>query len=105
MTPRETLLAEAARLTAGDRDDAYGPPFQNLTHMADMASAYLSGKHRLPIRLDAEDMAWLMVFAKAARTVPSARDDNYIDAAAYAAIAGECRQIIEQNRDTATSPP
>lgn len=88
-------MAEASRLTTGDRNAAYGHPYDNLTHMADMVSAYVSGKHGKLLVLDAEDMAWIMVMAKASRTVATCKDDNYIDAAAYAAIAGECRGIIE----------
>lgn len=97
MTPREQLLATATSLTSGDRNAAYGSPFTNLTHMADMVTAFLRGKYGEMAALDAEDMAWIMIFAKASRTVASHRDDNYVDAAAYAAIAGECRQIIASN--------
>lgn len=94
---RETYLAEAARLTGGDRNVAYGPPHENLTHMADMVSAYLTGKYNAFLALDSEDMAWIMVMAKMSRTPASAKADNYIDAAAYAAIAGECRDILESH--------
>ena len=97
MTPRENMLAEAARLTSGDRNAAYGHPYANLSHMADMASAYLNGKYGVMIDLNSEDMAWIMVLAKISRTVASCKDDNYIDAAAYSAIAGECRAIIEKH--------
>ena len=92
---RADILAEAAKLTTGDRNAAYGHPHDNLTHMADMVNAYLTGKQGCVLSLDAEDMAWIMVFAKVSRTVATYKDDNYIDAAAYAAIAGECREIIE----------
>jgi hypothetical protein len=96
MTHRETLLEEAARLTSGDRNASYGAPHTNLTHMAGMASAYLSGKYGLSVDLNAEDMAWIMVMAKISRTVATLKDDNYVDAAAYSAIAGECRTIIDK---------
>jgi hypothetical protein len=92
---RADILAEATRLTTGDRNASYGSPFTNLQHMADMATAFLCGKYGDVVALDAEDMAWIMVFAKASRTVATFKDDNYIDAAAYAAIAGECREILE----------
>lgn len=95
MSIREAILAEAARLTCGDRNASYGPPYDNLTHMAQMVSGYLAGKYGASTKLDAEDMAWIMVFAKASRTVASFKADNYVDAAAYAAIAGECRETAE----------
>lgn len=102
MTPRETMLAEAARLTSGDRNAAYGHPYTNLTHMADMVTAYLDGKYGSSRSLTAEDMAWIMVLAKISRTVASFKDDNYIDSAAYSAIAGECREISERNQGNVT---
>jgi hypothetical protein len=92
---RADILAEAAKLTTGDRNASYGTPYDNLTHMAHMVSSYVCGKYGLPVELNAEDMAWIMVFAKVSRTVATYKDDNYIDAAAYAAIAGECREIAE----------
>lgn len=92
---RKAILEEAIRLTCGDRNESYGPPYDNLTHMAQMVSGYLTGKYGAATTLDAEDMAWIMVFAKASRTVQTFKADNYIDAAAYAAIAGECREAAE----------
>lgn len=90
-------MAEAARLTGGDRNAAYGPPHQNLMNMAAMVTAYLVGKYNIgSLFLDSEDMAWIMVMAKMSRTMTTTvKADNYIDAAAYAAIAGECRDNIE----------
>jgi len=92
---RENILSEAATLTAGDRNKAYGPPHENLTNMALLVQAYLTGKYNLDIYLSSEDMAWIMVMAKVSRTGASHKQDNYVDAAAYAAIAGECRHIID----------
>ena len=37
-----------------------------------------------------EDVAWMMTMLKAARALGGYHEDNYVDAAAYAAIAGEC---------------
>lgn len=92
---RETILTEAANLTSGDRNKAYGPPHENLTYMARLVRAYLFGKHNVDLDLDSEDMAWVMLMAKVSRTQTSHKQDNYVDASAYAAIAGECRHIIE----------
>jgi hypothetical protein len=91
---RENILIEAANLTAGDRNKAYGAPHDNLTYMARLVQAYLFGKHNVDLELDSEDMAWIMLMAKVSRTGASHKHDNYVDASAYAAIAGECRQII-----------
>lgn len=91
---RESILAEASTLTAGDRNKAYGEPHDNLTFMARLVSAYLFGAHKVDLDLDSEDMAWIMLMAKVSRTDASFKLDNYIDASAYAAIAGECRKTI-----------
>jgi hypothetical protein len=92
--PRVDMLHEAMRLTSGDRDKEYGPPFQNLSDCAALFTAYLDGRFRnttTPITLTAEDVAWLNVLQKIARTFSGhPKLDTYIDAAAYAAIAGEC---------------
>ncbi len=97
---RENILEEAARLTGGDRNVSYGPPHENLSFMADMVSAFIYGKYAIAMPLTSEDMAWLMVMAKISRTPTTNKADNYVDAAAYAAIAGECREIIEAPLDT-----
>jgi hypothetical protein len=39
-------------------------------------------------------MAWIMLLLKVARSSTGYKHDNYVDAAAYAAIAGECRNTI-----------
>ena len=91
---RENILTEATTLTAGDRNKAYGDLHDNLTYMARLVSAYMFGAHKVDLDLNSEDMAWIMLMAKVSRTNASFKHDNYVDAAAYAAIAGECRNII-----------
>ena len=95
--PRLEYLAEAARLTSGDRDREYGTPYNNLSDCALLWTAYLHGKYGGLIidphqfNLTAEDVAWFNNLQKTARTFSgSTKPDTYIDAAAYAAIAGEC---------------
>ena len=94
--PRLEYLATAAKLTSGDRDREYGNPYDNLSDCAMLWSAYIKGKYTLiddigSLQLTAEDVAWLNVLQKIARTFAGrAKTDTYIDAAAYAAIAGEC---------------
>jgi hypothetical protein len=72
-----------------------------------MINAYINSKQRCIARtrdsyevaLNAEDVAWIMVLVKMARSFqPGYHPDNYTDAAAYSAIAGECREIqIEED--------
>lgn len=100
ISARETILQDAADLTGGDRNKSYGSPHENLTFMADLVGAYIYGKYAAALPLTSEDMAWIMVMTKISRTPASQHRDNYVDAAAYAAIAGECRQIVDELIDT-----
>ena len=89
---RVQTLETAINLTAGDRNKAYGPPHRNLSDCALLWDAYLAIRNGAQI--DAEAVAWMNVLQKIARSAqPGYHPDNYTDAAAYSAIAGECRQI------------
>lgn len=94
---RLEYLQTAAALTSGDRDREYGTPYNNLSDCAALWSAYLGGKYSghvldcAAFQLTAEDVAWMNVLQKMARTFSgNSKPDTYIDAAAYSAIAGEC---------------
>lgn len=84
---RSDILTTAKNLTEGDRNDSYGDPYTNLSHAADLWNAYLGTRG-----IKARDVANMMVLVKLGRAKCGALGhfDNYIDAAAYAAIAGEC---------------
>jgi hypothetical protein len=88
---RIEILKRAAEVTGGERQDSYGPVKDNLTNIAEFWSAYLSQRNGIHVEVDASDAAWMMVMLKAARSLNGGyHEDNYVDAAAYAAIAGEC---------------
>ncbi len=85
---RLRILARAAEVTGGERQDSYGPVKMNLQRIADLWTAYLD----CGVTLRPESVAWMMVLLKMARSrADGYHEDNYIDAAAYSAIAGECR--------------
>ena len=86
---RVLALEEASRLTGGDRNADYGPPVVNLA-----ASGELKATMRRHIVRDlstAELEALDMVLTKIGRIItgPKPKRDNYIDGAAYMAIAWE----------------
>jgi hypothetical protein len=88
---RLEILKRAAEVTGGERQDSYGPVKDNLSNIAELWSVYLSQRNGMPVVVDASDVSWLMVMLKAARSLNGGyHEDNYVDAAAYAAIAGEC---------------
>jgi hypothetical protein len=92
---RGRVLAQASHITLGDRNDAYGPPERNHQRIADMWSAYLNldqARSDDYIEITANDVAVLMALLKIARTAEDTyHEDNYVDAAAYLAIAAEIR--------------
>jgi hypothetical protein len=96
---RVKLLEDAINITGNDRNKEYGEPWVNLTNIAELWQAYLVGKTKgrsignavNNYQITAEDVAWLNVQQKIARTFfGEPKPDTYIDAAAYSAIAGEC---------------
>jgi hypothetical protein len=88
---RIEILKRAAEVTGGERQDSYGPVKDNMSTIAEFWSTYLTERNGIYTPLDASDAAWMMVLLKAARSLNGGyHEDNYVDAAAYAAIAGEC---------------
>lgn len=98
-TIRGQILDTAKGLTTGDRNKSYGPPIDNLTTYANLCTAYIFGKggnDNELLALDAVDAAVLMVLAKVSRIAANrGHKDNYVDGAAYMAIAGECDELLE----------
>lgn len=89
-TPRGEILTTALNLTEGDRNKTYGPPRKNLACFASLIRAYLSAKSNVPFTIGAIDAAVIMCLIKISRIAANPKhQDNYIDLAAYAAIAGE----------------
>ena len=82
----EDALQIAKELIMGPRAKTYGDKIVNHANIAKMWSAYLDKE------ITAHDAAVMMALLKVARTkfgAPTA--DTYVDAAAYMAIAGECK--------------
>ena len=95
---RARLLGLAKQLTCGDRNETYGPPYNNMSDCAALWETYMNANANkgCVIRITAEDVAWMLVLLKMARSFqPGYHPDNYVDASAYAAIAGECRDMQE----------
>ena len=86
---RVDVLNEAARLTNGDRNADYGPPVVNLAASGDLKATMR--QHMVRDITTAELEALDMVLTKIGRIItgPKPKRDNYVDAAAYMAIAWE----------------
>lgn len=87
---RGNVLAEALELTTGVRDEMYGHPRDNHERIAAIWSAILDQP------ITANQVALCMVGVKLARAAHFPyHDDNYVDGAAYFAIA--CEVAREEN--------
>jgi len=74
-----------ARAVIQDRGMDYGHPTDNMSRTARLWSAYLE----MPI--SDFQVAMCLAMVKIARSMESAKIDNYIDGAAYFAISGQLR--------------
>lgn len=104
-TQRKHILDTAAKLTGGDRDASYGSPLTNMKDTARLWDAYLLSKGVFivdgdgePVLFSGEDVANMMVLLKMARMGASLKEDNYVDAAGYMAIAGECAAFEREEK-------
>ena len=80
------VLNQASVLVQGQREKDYGDKTENHNNIAKLWSAYLD------IKIDAHDVALMMVLLKMARTkLGEVSKDTYIDMSAYSAIAGEIK--------------
>jgi hypothetical protein len=90
---RVKILAEAARLTANDREKTYGGPKANMECLSAYMQVYLhySGVVGREAFSNGHDAAMFNVLSKLARitVAPQTHKDNYVDGAAYLAIAFE----------------
>jgi hypothetical protein len=89
------ILTTAAQLVGGDRARTHGDKYVNHTKIARLWNAYLENANIVGRNLDPTDVANMMVLLKIARTQSGGthNDDNYIDAAGYAGVAGECARV------------
>jgi len=96
---REDILASAARMVNGDRQDDYGTPEQNFERIASLWTCYLGGRLNRPIT--PVDVAAMMALLKIARVASGhGKSDNWIDLAGYAACGGELQNMESWKAET-----
>ena len=97
---RHDILTEADRLTAKDRNKAYGPPLLNHQRIAAIWSVVLG------IKVTPAQVALCMAGVKIARLAQTPDHlDSFIDGAAYMAIAGELACAPSQPSSTPSTLP
>ena len=97
------VLDKAKNLLSEAREKTHGDKVSNHENIARLWSSYFQNKYKIAILVLPEDVANLMTLLKIARTQAGKFNlDDYIDAAGYAAIAGEIAQARENQRISAT---
>ena len=100
------ILNRAADLVGGDRADAHGDAVESLQAIGELWGHLLSLMgNPLPRHLEARDVAILMVGLKIVRASKGdeSNDDNYIDMAGYAGLAGAVRKYQHMSRSSKCS--
>lgn len=82
------VMDEAAEIINGERNEHYGEPEDNFRNIAEMWNAYLRPRYGFD-KLDAYDVAMLMVLMKVARNGHYRKLDNLVDIVGYTAHAGD----------------
>ena len=92
--PAREVLETALDLVTGDRASAHGSTQENQENIARLWNGYMYNKDEL-----------MMELMKVARRKTGAFNmDDYVDGAGYAAVAYECAEGEENNKETAPHP-
>jgi hypothetical protein len=85
------VCQKAADLVGGDRAKAHGNMWDTHECAAILWNAYLKVKREVGADIGAEDVALMLLLLKVARSQSGQEgsEDNYIDMAGYAGVAGE----------------
>lgn len=82
----DSVLLEASRLTAGDRQNQYGPPDQDFSRTAQMWTA-LKG-----VKFEPWEVAAFQICIKLSRQTHQHKRDNWVDIAGYAHCGNICEE-------------
>ena len=88
------ILEQAIKVVTGQRHKDYGDKYINHKNIADLWSDYLD------VKITPHDAAICMLLVKIARLKNRHIEDNYVDIAGYAAVAGEINERTESGTST-----
>lgn len=89
VSERESVVTEARDLITGDRNNQYGPPTQDFSRTAGMASAFGFEVNGKP--LEGHHVAIFLILLKMSRLAwTPAKRDSWVDTAGYAGCGYEC---------------
>ena len=89
---KENILQQAKELVSNDRESTHGDARQNHEQIAEFWNIFLDNKLKPMAAITCDDVAIMMALLKISRSTQGKMNmDDYIDAAAYLAIAGELK--------------
>ena len=89
---KEEILMKAADLVSNSRQESHGDTFKNHSQIAEFWNIYLDDKLKPTASITADEAAMMMGLVKVSRSqVGKHNVDDYVDGAAYMAIAGELK--------------
>ena len=87
---KEEILMKAAELVSEKRESTHGDAYKNHCQIADLWSVFLDDKLKPMREITPGDVAVMMCLLKISRsTMGDFNIDDFVDGAAYMAIAGE----------------
>lgn len=98
----ESVLKEALALVNGDRQAAYGGPWEDFSATAEFWTTWLHRRHKMTeeAELDPEDVALMMALLKVSREAGKHKRDNLSDLGGYT----ECAQMVHVARERGLIP-
>ena len=89
---KEEILMKAADLVSNSRQESHGDTFKNHEQIAEFWNTYLDDKLKPMASITPDEVAMMLGLLKVSRSqVGKCNIDDYIDGAAYMAIAGELK--------------
>lgn len=87
-----SILAEAQKLVAGDRQKAYGHPYESCNRIAKLWSAILG------VEVTAQQVTLCMIALKISRQCGKPKRDNLVDIAGYAEVANMVEEHLNGSK-------
>ena len=89
---KSEILLKAAELINGGRQETHGDTKTNHEQIAEFWNIFLDGKLKPAEAITSDEVATMMALLKISRSQRGKKNvDDYVDAAAYMAIAGELK--------------
>ena len=89
---KKEILMKASDLVSNSRQESHGDTFKNHSQIAEFWNIYLDDKLKPMASITADEAAMMMGLVKISRSQAGKHNiDDYVDGAAYMAIAGELK--------------